>query len=906
MILLRRRTHLRLVCFVTTLLALLVIAAPALAEGSDEMTNNTGYRPFLLYQTGGTNPTTGNVINAEDFKVFAQTGQRINMGSSANGRGVARISYRAPNVVAFTQCPDPSPAPANVQVTDEGVIESRVEEQNGPFPGAGGYNPCFVDVGMGQTGVWEVRINSPNVNSGANPPATQLAGDNWVLGPVTGDPVQPDNVRWIRAWDITVTDAPHGVGNAVPGRVFANFLPLNLGANVVGQPVMQSELFVYSEDGYVYRVDGNGLDAFGFHFFANNVGFLRGGEPVYQSVQFIGPNPGGFPPGFSALNPTAADNPTDNLFTHKIFFNDPDIAAFTTLPLVGGEYVAPAPIGNINFVSPPVQPPQPANFTFTGEEGTPGAAGTNPLSGEFRFDAPTISPYQIILDTNRNGQYGDVAAPNPDRILFGRTIIGQNIVIWDGLDNDGNYVPAGVVPIQVQLTFFAGEVHFPLLDPENNPLGIEIERLVDPDTAVPEPSPFQVFYQDRYTFAVTGIYDYSLCAQGETPLPTDPDVPGCYGQPLSQRSALLGIDSQGGTHAWQTDFGNRRGMDTWAYYPSSPEILPNGIAIREADLVMEKTVEPTEVIRGGGITYTLTVRNDGPSNAPGARVIDNIPPEVLNPRWRCQTVSGGATCSQNGPIDGNIDTLVNLPVGGVLRFIITGTVDPNITAPFTNTATVLRPNDITDPNDPDRLGVGNNSASATVTLSTAPPVTVTPETTVTPQGTVTPGTPSPSDPTIRKSVDPPFSAPGNTVVYHIIVTNPGPSVVTGVRVVDTMPAELEILRAQTTIGTVSFGGQTVTLLVADLDPGQSVTVTVTARIRPSVPVPFSIRNIAALTNNENPTPRTASALVLSVGNLPSTGEAPRWITDLLLIAAALSVTVIVGIATSTKGAKRTS
>lgn len=899
MILLRRRTHLRLVCFVTTLLVLLVVAAPALAEGSDELTNNTGYRPFLLYQTGGTIPTTGNVINAEVLKVFAQVGERINMGSSANGRGGSTIAYRAPGGGPFIACPDPAGG--------VGVIESRVEEQTGPFPGIGGYDPCFVDVGIGQTGVWEVRITSPNVNSGANPPATQLATDNWVLGPQP-DPVQPNGVRWIRAWDITVTAPPHGAGDAALGRVFANFLPLNLGANVVGQPVMQSELFVYSEDGYVYRVDANGLDAFGFHFFANNVGFLRGGQPVYQSVQFIGANPGSFPPGFSALDPTLPDDPANNLFTHKIFFNDPDIAAFTTLPLIGGQYVAPSPSGNINFVSPAVQPPQPTNFTFTGEEGTPGAAGTNPLSGEFRFDATSISPYQIILDTNRNGQYGDAAAPNPDRILFGRTIIGQNLVIWDGLDNDGNYVPAGTIPIQVQLTFFAGEVHFPLLDPENNPLGIEIERLIDPDTAVPEPSPYQVFYQDRYNFAVTGVYDYSLCAQGEVPVPTDPNInaPTCYGQPLSQRSAPLGVNSLGGTHAWQTDFGNRRGMDTWAYYPSSPELLPNGIAIREADLVMEKTVEPTEVIRGGGITYTLTVRNDGPSNAPGARVIDNIPPEVLNPRWRCQTVSGGATCSQNGPIDGNIDTLVNLPVGGVLRFTITGIVDPDITAPFTNTATVLRPNDITDPNDPNRLGVGNNSASATVTLSTAPPITVTPDLTVTPSGTVTPGTPSPSDPIIRKSVDPPFSAPGNTVVYHIIVTNPGPSLVTGVRVVDTMPAELEILRAQTTIGTVSFGGQTVTLLVADLDPGQSVTVTVTARIRPTVPVPFSIRNVAVLTNNENPTPRTASALVLSVGNLPSTGESPRWITDLLLIVAALSVTVIVGIATSVKGAKRTS
>jgi uncharacterized repeat protein (TIGR01451 family) len=145
---------------------------------------------------------------------------------------------------------------------------------------------------------------------------------------------------------------------------------------------------------------------------------------------------------------------------------------------------------------------------------------------------------------------------------------------------------------------------------------------------------------------------------------------------------------------------------------------------------------------------------------------------------------------------------------------------------------------------------------------------------------------------IRKSVSPPFAQPGDTVTYSIVITNPGPSRATGIRVIDTLPAELEILRAQTTSGTVSFGGQTVTLFVEDLDPGESVTVTVTVRVRPSVPTPFSIRNIATLTNNENPSPRTASALLLSVGSLPSTGEGPGWPRDLLLITAALGLAVV--------------
>jgi uncharacterized repeat protein (TIGR01451 family) len=44
-----------------------------------------------------------------------------------------------------------------------------------------------------------------------------------------------------------------------------------------------------------------------------------------------------------------------------------------------------------------------------------------------------------------------------------------------------------------------------------------------------------------------------------------------------------------------------------------------------ADLAITKTDGVTSVTPGGGVTYTVTASNAGPSNAPGASVVDVFP-----------------------------------------------------------------------------------------------------------------------------------------------------------------------------------------------------------------------------------------------------------------------------------------
>jgi hypothetical protein len=77
----------------------------------------------------------------------------------------------------------------------------------------------------------------------------------------------------------------------------------------------------------------------------------------------------------------------------------------------------------------------------------------------------------------------------------------------------------------------------------------------------------------------------------------------------------------------------------------------------------------------------------------------------------------------------------------------------------------------------------------------------------------------------------------------------------------------------------------VTFNQATMDPGASVTITVVTRVRANASVPFNISNLATLTATELPNPLTASANVVSVGELPGTGESPwsRWRLPILAL-----------------------
>ncbi|HBL28123.1 MAG TPA: hypothetical protein DD490_14920, partial [Acidobacteria bacterium] len=66
------------------------------------------------------------------------------------------------------------------------------------------------------------------------------------------------------------------------------------------------------------------------------------------------------------------------------------------------------------------------------------------------------------------------------------------------------------------------------------------------------------------------------------------------------------------------------------------------------------------------VTYTITVANAGPSNAPGTTVSDVFPPAVTAAAWTC-SASGGAQCGAASGA-GNLLETVSLPAGGTVTF----------------------------------------------------------------------------------------------------------------------------------------------------------------------------------------------------------------------------------------------
>ncbi len=125
------------------------------------------------------------------------------------------------------------------------------------------------------------------------------------------------------------------------------------------------------------------------------------------------------------------------------------------------------------------------------------------------------------------------------------------------------------------------------------------------------------------------------------------------------------------------------------------------------DLWITKDDGVTVALPGLPLTYVITVGNDGPNDAPGSLVTDIFPPELNNISWTC-AATGGASCPGSG--SGDINELVDLPVGSTVTFTVDTTVDSGASGTLSNTATVDIPPGMFDTDD------SNNSATDTDSL----------------------------------------------------------------------------------------------------------------------------------------------------------------------------------------------
>lgn len=113
-----------------------------------------------------------------------------------------------------------------------------------------------------------------------------------------------------------------------------------------------------------------------------------------------------------------------------------------------------------------------------------------------------------------------------------------------------------------------------------------------------------------------------------------------------------------------------------------------------ADLGVTKThVGP--LVAGSMVTYTIDATNDGPSNVTGARIVDELPANLLDAAWTCDA-AGGAVCPAAWGI-GAPDLTVDIPNGGSVQVALTATVQGE-SGDVVNTVRITPPPGVVDPN----------------------------------------------------------------------------------------------------------------------------------------------------------------------------------------------------------------
>jgi len=202
---------------------------------------------------------------------------------------------------------------------------------------------------------------------------------------------------------------------------------------------------------------------------------------------------------------------------------------------------------------------------------------------------------------------------------------------------------------------------------------------------------------------------------------------------------------------------------------------------QRADLVVTQTPSVTMVTPGQRVTYTVQLKNNGPSDATNVSLTDLVPPES----------SGILSVVSVTPNDPN---LVCAPASA------TGTTCTmtRLAAGQTVTATVVAQS------SPSAAVGSTITHNATVSSSTVDPDTT--NNSVSTVGAI--GVPS-ADMRMTMTASPTTATAGNTITYTLTATNWGPSDASGVNIAESMPVTLTNISATTDRGECTVAGQNV-------------------------------------------------------------------------------------------------
>ncbi|MDD4510348.1 MAG: DUF5979 domain-containing protein, partial [Oscillospiraceae bacterium] len=536
---------------------ILSMATPAFAEGSQNMTDPTdgGYRPYAEWKESGQDSSTAKIPRTQIWYVYAEAGDTVYLGSSVCD------NYQDKDIVVYKPNGD---LLSNYDVIKGGTghIDTRAKELAGPKindTSSDGYEPFHFIAEA--AGIYKVEFHSntdKGQSSNNNPTPAEIEQDSFEVNQKSG---------YIAAWDITVVNE---AGNKITGRIFTNYLALNMGKNITTD-MLTASVFVLV-DGYIYEVDFDGMDPYGFVFFANNRGLVDATThlPLYHSIYDKDDVTG--------LSNVNIHKPGDeaNVYdeTYPIFLNIPDSALLASLgqstPQIAGEV---------------------KNFYFRGYEDNEGYVGKG---GEFHFTTHNASSFKLELRF-------DESDPNNVRILSNSCVEGENIIQWDGKDAYGEEVPAGTYGgdsgnIKISMQLRSGEVHFPLLDVENNRNGLKVTLLNGPDGgAIPKSMVYYNNGEGSGKEYVPKLNDEKNLIQNGHP--ENVDKPNRSDQMPNPNA---GIESKDGALWFSNGAGDSSLIDLWTYYVSE--------STATATLsVPFHLIDPAY----GGFTVSKTVTGDG-------------------------------------------------------------------------------------------------------------------------------------------------------------------------------------------------------------------------------------------------------------------------------------------------------
>lgn len=233
----------------------------------------------------------------------------------------------------------------------------------------------------------------------------------------------------------------------------------------------------------------------------------------------------------------------------------------------------------------------------------------------------------------------------------------------------------------------------------------------------------------------------------------------------------------------------------------------------EVDLAITKTDSPDPVVVGQQLTYTLTVTNNGPSDATAVNVTDQLPTGVT---FVSATASQGTASGTGGTVTAALGNLAN---GSSATVTIVATVAASASGTITNTASVSAAESESQ--------TQNNTDTETTTVQPRTDLAVT-----------------------KTDSSDPVTA-GGSLTYTLTVTNQGPSAATGVTLSDELPDEVTYVSSTSSQGSATHASGVVTVALGNLAAGATATVTIVTEVDEG----FSgtITNAASVTGSETDT-----------------------------------------------------